>query len=66
LLTIATDVQGVFAVFSIDGKEVATFNVNTGMNSIQLPSNLSSGVYMCRFNGADNNIQVVRLVYEAK
>ncbi len=66
MLNIATNKGGVFAVYSIDGKEVASFIVNSGMNSIQLPSNLSSGVYMCRFSGIDNSTEVVRLIYEVR
>lgn len=63
-LTIDAPVVGTFKVYTIDGKEVANFAVTSRANVVSLPSNLATGIYMCRFSGADGTSAIIRLVYE--
>ncbi len=63
-LTVNAPVTGIFTVYTIDGREVSKYEINEATVKIMLPSNLASGVYMCRFNGIDGSTTVVRLVYE--
>jgi hypothetical protein len=63
-LTIDAPTTGIFNVYTIDGKQVSSYVINEAKTSIVLPNNLASGIYMCRFNGDDGNITMVRLVYE--
>jgi trimeric autotransporter adhesin len=64
MLSIEAPVNGTFKVYTIDGKEVATYQVTASVNMVNLPSELATGIYMCRFNGADGTSAIVRLVYE--
>jgi trimeric autotransporter adhesin len=63
-LSITADVDGEFTLFTLDGKMVQLYPVTAGNNSVSLPNNLASGVYMCRFNGNDGSMNMVRLVVE--
>lgn len=61
-LTLATSVAGKATIFSVDGKEVQSYDVEVGNNNLNLPYNLATGVYMCRFIGNDGSSQLARLV----
>jgi hypothetical protein len=63
-LTIKGTVTGVFTIYTIDGKQVAQYSVNSATTSLSLQSNLAAGIYMCRFTGDDGSTQTVRLIYE--
>ena len=63
-LTIDAPVAGAFTVYTIDGKEVTQYEVTASANMVSLPSNLATGIYMCRFMGKDGTSAIVRLVYE--
>lgn len=63
-LTVEAPVAGRFNVYTIDGREVAQYAVTASANMVTLPSNLTAGIYMCRFVGADGTSAIVRLVYE--
>lgn len=64
ILTISAPVAGTFTVYTLDGKEVAQYPVTATANMVTLPSNLATGIYMCRFMGEDGTTSIVRLVYE--
>jgi trimeric autotransporter adhesin len=63
-LTIDAPVAGIFTVYAIDGKQVTEYDVTASANMMTLPSNLTAGLYMCRFVGADGSSAIVRLVFE--
>jgi uncharacterized protein YjdB len=62
--TIATPIEGIINVYTIDGKELQQYEVKAGTTAISLPSGLANGIYMLRFNGADGSSKMVRLVYQ--
>ncbi len=62
-LHIATPEAGILSVSTIDGREVARFDISTPATSVTLPD-MASGFYMCRFTGVSGAAKVVRLVYE--
>ncbi|MCF8450813.1 MAG: T9SS type A sorting domain-containing protein, partial [Taibaiella sp.] len=63
-VTIDAPVAGTFIVYTIEGKEAAQYTVIASAIMVSLPSDLASGIYMCRFIGADGTSAIVRLVYE--
>lgn len=63
-LTIEAPTTGSFTVYTIDGKEVAQYHVNTASVTVSLPQHLVAGIYMCRFFGNDGTSAIVRLVFE--
>ncbi len=62
-INITTDLPGTISVFSIDGKQIVQSEVKQGTNSITLPSDIKTGIYLLRFVGSDGVIKSVRLVY---
>jgi len=58
------DVAGTLTVYSLEGKELATFKVAEGITTLTLPQHIAAGIYMCRYNGNDGSVIMVRLVYE--
>jgi hypothetical protein len=62
--TISTPEAGSLAIYTIDGREAAKFDVAAGATDLALPQALAAGVYMCRFTGVNGAILNVRLVYE--
>ncbi|MCF8448534.1 MAG: Ig-like domain-containing protein [Taibaiella sp.] len=63
-LTIEAPQNGIFSIFTIDGKQVAQYTVTTTAATVSLPKELAAGIYMCRFAGADGSTAIVRLVFE--
>jgi trimeric autotransporter adhesin len=63
-LIIEAPTTGSFTVYTIDGKEVAQYQVNTSSVTVSLPQHLAAGIYMCRFFGNDGTSAIVRLVFE--
>ncbi len=62
-LNIESGVDGKLTIYTIDGKMIETINIIQPVTATLLPAHLSTGVYMCRFVGADGSSAVVRLVY---
>lgn len=63
-ITVETEVDGVFTIHTMDGKQVARFDISAPTTSVALPYDLAAGMYLCRFAGADGNDTIVRLVYK--
>ncbi len=63
-LTIEAPVTGTFSIYTIDGRLMSSYTVKESTMDVQLPSHLTAGFYMCRFNGDDGSTVMVRLVYE--
>jgi hypothetical protein len=55
---------GTVTVYSLDGKQVASYDVVSGKTSVTLPSGLARGVYTCRFVSVTGDSKVVRLIYK--
>ena len=66
VLTVETPVMGVFTVYTIDGKEMMSNEIKEATTTITLPNNIANGVYMCRFHGEDESVQVVRLILDKR
>lgn len=62
-LSIETATEGVFTIYTLDGKQLEQYKTEAPATHINLPGNLAAGVYMCRFEGTDGNTQIVRIVY---
>jgi hypothetical protein len=63
-LTVEASVKGLLTIYTVDGREVAQYAVAETATTVKLPDNLATGVYMCRFNGADGSTEIVRLVFQ--
>jgi uncharacterized protein YjdB len=63
-ITIDATIEGTFAVYTIDGKEVLKVVIEDKSKNLQLPQHLAAGVYMCRFAGNNGYTKTVRLVYQ--
>jgi uncharacterized protein YjdB len=63
-VTIQAPVNGTFAVYTVDGRQVTQYAVTTEAMTVSLPHTLAAGVYMCRFTGEDGSTETVRLVYQ--
>jgi hypothetical protein len=59
-----SDVPGTVTVYSVDGKQVANYEVVTGNTSVTLPTSIARGVYTCRFVSAAGDSKIVRLIYK--
>jgi hypothetical protein len=59
-----SDVPGTVTVYSVDGKQVANYEVVTGKTSVALPTSIARGVYTCRFVSAAGDSKIVRLIYK--
>jgi len=64
IFTVHTANAGTFTVYSIDGKEISTYTVKTGITTLSLPSGLAPGVYMCKFCSDNGNTATIRLVFK--
>ncbi len=64
VLTILASVEGIFNVYTVDGRKVAEYVVSANSTLITLPLELRTGIYMCRFDGRDGSREVVRLLIE--
>jgi type IX secretion system substrate protein len=64
--TIIAPENGTLDVYNIQGQLAATFQIITGSTSLQLPTSMSPGVYVCRYipEGSDAVPVVIRLVYQ--
>lgn len=62
--SVKSDEAGTFTVFTIDGKEVMTYDVTPGITEVVLPGHTAAGVYMCRFNGSKGASSAIRLIKE--
>ena len=63
-LTVETSTAGTFRIFTIDSKLLGTYPIETPSSTIQLPSDLASGIYMCQFSREDGTMETVRLIYQ--
>lgn len=63
-ITIDATIDGTFALYTIDGKEVMKVAIVDKSTNLQLPQHLAAGVYMCRFAGNNGYTKTVRLVYQ--
>jgi hypothetical protein len=57
---------GRLVVYNIQGQQVVMYKVGAGATELQLPDNISAGVYICRYNTDEGNNMptIVRLVYQ--
>ncbi len=62
--TIEAPTAGTFSVFTLDGKLVSEYKVNSQTTNVSLPADLAYGVYMCRFDQEDGESTIVRLWYQ--
>jgi hypothetical protein len=61
-----TPEAGTLSIYTLEGREVMKQEVSTGTTELNLPSAISTGVYMCRFIGNEGATLTIRLVFEAE
>jgi uncharacterized protein YjdB len=66
ILTIESTASGNFKVFTLESKLVAEYSVSAPSSTIQLPAELTTGIYMCRFTMDDGRVETVRLIYNPR
>lgn len=62
--TVNTTESGTLSVYTLDGRKVTSAEVKAGITDVVLPSSMTTGVYMCSFNGAESKVATATLVYE--
>jgi len=60
-ITIATDVTGMFTIYTVDGRMVSETKISKFTTSFSLPTSLAAGTYLCRFAGDDGSTRLTRL-----
>jgi trimeric autotransporter adhesin len=63
-LTIETTENGKFDVYSIDGKLIFETNISSAITAIDIPADVTPGVYMCKFSGVSGKSESLRLVIQ--
>jgi uncharacterized protein YjdB len=62
-VTVSSETAGTLQIFSLDGRLVQSLYIVNGEYRITLNREMASGTYLCRFNGVDGTVNVVRFVY---
>jgi trimeric autotransporter adhesin len=63
-INIESPVNGMFEVYTFDGKLVQQFAVSGPLTTVSLPENLATGVYMCHFEMEDGSTRTTKLLYQ--
>jgi hypothetical protein len=63
-ITVNSSVNGVFMLFAADGRTVTQYTVNAGATPISLPGDLAEGLYLGRFDGANNTSATARVWFK--
>jgi trimeric autotransporter adhesin len=58
---INADVDGDFTMYTLEGKLLLQYHLQTGHTNLSLPDGLAAGVYMCGFRGIDGSTKMIRL-----
>jgi uncharacterized protein YjdB len=61
---VSTPEAGTLAVYTLDGRAVIAYKVKAGTTDVDLPSDMTTGIYMCRFIGHEGSVVTVRMTYE--
>ena len=64
--TVRTVGAGTLTLLSVDGREINSYRVAPGSTLLDLPTSLTPGMYMCRFDGDNGSKANVKLIYEPK
>lgn len=64
VFTFETPVKGSLTIYTLDGREVKSFEINAMKETIVMPRNMATGIYMCRFMGSDGRVVITKIVYE--
>ncbi len=64
VINVTSSVAGSFAVYTFDGKQVGEYQIGTNTNTVNLPSGLAAGVYICQFRFEDGTSKTVKLFYQ--
>ena len=62
--TAQTTIAGTLTIYTAESKELQQNILLEGANIIKLPSDLASGIYLCKFVGSDGGEVNLKLVYE--
>jgi hypothetical protein len=62
--TLQTTEAGTISIYNMQGQVVAAYNITQQKTNIILPASLNSGVYIAKFISANNQMTVLRIVYE--
>jgi uncharacterized protein YjdB len=61
VINVESSVAGSFAVYTFDGKQVSEYQIGANTNTVNLPSGLAAGVYICQFRFEDGTSKTVKL-----
>jgi ABC-type phosphate transport system substrate-binding protein len=61
---VSTPEAGSVGVYTLEGREVMRSEVKAGTTDITLPSNTTTGVYVCRFTGNEGAMATIMLTYD--
>jgi uncharacterized protein YjdB len=64
LINVESSVAGSFSVYTFDGKQVSEFQIGANTTTVNLPSGLAAGVYICQFRFEDGTSKTVKLFYQ--
>jgi hypothetical protein len=65
-LTVQVEMAGEIKITSLDGRVITHSKIQHGKAQILLPNDLSSGLYLCHFQGSDGSTTVQKFVYMPK
>ncbi|MBL7692842.1 MAG: Ig-like domain-containing protein [Flavipsychrobacter sp.] len=64
VINVESSVAGSFSVYTFDGKQVSEFQIGANTTTVNLPSGLAAGVYICQFRFEDGTSKTVKLFYQ--
>jgi hypothetical protein len=63
-ITIETATAGTLSIYNIDSKLIGQYRIDVPSGTIELPSDLPTGIYTCKFNREDGVVEVDRLILQ--
>jgi hypothetical protein len=66
IINVNVNVAGTLVIYSLEGKQMAQYQIQSGVTSMNIPLNVAAGMYICRFNGDDGSSAMVRLIYDVR
>jgi len=61
---INTTASGTFAIYTIDGRMIDSYEIKAPATSVKLSGDLANGLYMCKLTGNDGSITMIKLEYK--
>ncbi len=55
---------GILSIYTVDGREISSYRIETGATTVSLQGNFAAGVYICKYLSVSGNAEIIRLVYD--